>query len=159
MNQNFTEKFPGNFPGTIPEQKKALRQYMRQLIETYKNYNPDVLKKADSAIFEKLCEAPEICQAEFILCYYGMPGEPATCKFMRQMLRQGKKIALPKCDPERSGRMNFYEIQNFSEQEIQLGLYGIPEPVGEITVDFNHYNNIIMIVPGLAFTLSGDRLG
>ncbi|MDE6088617.1 MAG: 5-formyltetrahydrofolate cyclo-ligase [Oscillospiraceae bacterium] len=158
MIQNITEKFPGNFPGTIPEQKKALRRYMRQFIETYKNYNPDILKKADSAIFEKLCEDPGIRQAELILCYYGMPGEPATRDFMNQMLRQGKKIALPKCDPERNGRMNFYEIRNLSEQEIQPGLYGIPEPVGEISINFNH-DNIIIIVPGLAFTLSGDRLG
>ncbi|MDE6729898.1 MAG: 5-formyltetrahydrofolate cyclo-ligase [Oscillospiraceae bacterium] len=162
MNPDFFKNFPEKFPGTIPEQKKALRQYMRHVIRNYQNSSPDVLKKADSVIFEKLCEDPGIHQAEFILCYYGMPGEPATYDFMMQMLRQGKKVALPKCDPQQPGRMDFYEIRNLSEQEIQPGLYGIPEPIRKIPVNFNNihnFNKMIMIVPGLAFTPSGDRLG
>lgn len=139
----------------IPEHKKALRRQMR---ETIRSHAPGQLRQADAILFRKLCEDPGVRDAELVLCYYGMPGEPATREFMQEMFRQGKRVALPKCDPARNGKMEFHEIRGLSSQEIRPGMYGIPEPVQEDPVNFKKNNNI-MIVPGLAFTSSGDRLG
>lgn len=139
---------------SVSEQKKLLRRRMRDFL-----HSQDLTRKqmADAEICRRLCSDPRICHADLILCYYAMPEEPATQDFMTQMLQQGKKIALPKCDPMHPGEMRFYEIRNLSEQEIQPGLYQIPEPVRERAVKIS--SESVILVPGLAFTPSGERLG
>ena len=138
----------------ITEQKRQIRQEMRKILKTQDKL---IKKKADEKIFRNLCKNTWVQQADLILCYYAMPEEPATQEFISEMLRQGKKIALPKCDMCHKGNMMFYEIKNLFSEEIQSGAFGIPEPVNNYPIELT--SNSIILVPALAFTRQGKRLG
>ena len=138
----------------ITEQKRQIRQEMRKILKTQDKL---IKKKADEKIFRNLCKNTWVQQADLILCYYAMPEEPATQEFISEMLRQGKKIALPKCDMSYKGNMMFYEIKNLFSEEIQSGAFGIPEPVNNYPIELT--SNSIIFVPALAFTRQGKRLG
>ncbi|MBD5142483.1 MAG: 5-formyltetrahydrofolate cyclo-ligase [Oscillospiraceae bacterium] len=138
----------------ITEQKRQIRQEMRKILKTQDKL---IKKKADEKIFRNLCKNTWVQQADLILCYYAMPEEPATQEFISEMLRQGKKIALPKCDMSYKGNMMFYEIKNLFSEEIQSGAFGIPEPVNNYPIELT--SNSIILVPALAFTRQGKRLG
>ena len=138
----------------ITEQKRQIRQEMRKILKTQDKL---IKKKADEKIFRNLCKNTCVQQSDLILCYYAMPEEPATQEFISEMLRQGKKIALPKCDMSYKGNMMFYEIKNLFSEEIQSGAFGIPEPVNNYPIELT--SNSIILVPALAFTRQGKRLG
>ncbi|MDE5737968.1 MAG: 5-formyltetrahydrofolate cyclo-ligase [Oscillospiraceae bacterium] len=139
---------------TIAEQKKQIRQKMREILKTQDKL---MKKKADAKIFKNLCKNTCIQQADMILCYYAMQEEPATQEFISEMLRQGKKIALPKCDMSHKGSMIFCEIKNLFSDEMQSGAFGIPEPVNNYPVELT--SKSVILVPALAFTRQGKRLG
>lgn len=138
----------------IAEQKQQFRRQMREFLKTQDRISKI---KADTAICQKLCHDAWVQQADMILCYYAMPEEPATQVFISEMLKQGKKIALPKCNLKQKGAMQFFQIKNLSSKEIKSGAFGIPEPVKERPAEFTRKS--VMIVPALAFTSQGQRLG
>lgn len=138
----------------IAEQKKQVRKAMREIL---KSQDGNFKLNADKKILKNLCENIFVQQADLILCYYAMPEEPATQEFISEMLKQDKKIALPKCDINQKGSMQFYEIKNLSPEEIKSGMFGIPEPVKENLVELT--NKTVILVPALAFTKQGQRLG
>ena len=79
-------------------------------------------------------------------------------------LEKGKETALPRVIPGTS-RMDFYFLDgslNFGDQ-IECGSFGISEPLSslekfEVSPQLAG-KRILMIVPGLAFTKDGRRLG
>ncbi|MDE5792966.1 MAG: 5-formyltetrahydrofolate cyclo-ligase [Oscillospiraceae bacterium] len=138
----------------ISEQKNIFRKHMREFLKTQDKL---MKKTADIEIFKNLCANIWIKQADVILCYYAMPEEPATQEFISEMLKQNKKIALPKCDINQNGIMQFYEIKNLSAEEIKAGAFGIPEPIKNNQAELT--SKSVILVPALAFTRQGQRLG
>ncbi len=136
----------------LKEQKKALRAEMRLRL---KQYDKTAKEKSDRNIFQKLLQHPWIQEAEGIYCYYSMPQEVDTIAFMKEMLRQGKKIALPVCENQ-NGQMHFSQIETLSSDEIIPQVWEIPAPVRDHPADFK---KAVILVPGLAFTADGCRLG
>ena len=63
----------------------------------------------------------------------------------------GCRVVLPRVKGE---EMEFYD---YSAAEMAVGAFGISEPQGEEAVAAEEID--LMIVPGVAFTPSGDRLG
>ncbi len=107
-----------------------------------------------SQITERLISHRTIISADLVLTYVSIGSEVSTDLFIERMLRKGKKIAVPKCDS--NGIMHFHIIK--STDDLRCGKYNIPEPaeycpVAEIT------DKTLCIVPGLAFTCDGKRLG
>lgn len=66
------------------------------------------------------------------------------------------RLALPRitCDSKESAEMEFFDYQ---PEEINQGAYGISEPQGESRIAAEEIDMII--VPGVAFTPDGRRLG
>ena len=93
--------------------------------------------------------------SETILCYVSYRSEIDTENIIRMAMETGKSIAVPKMNTK-SSIMRFFLIKDL--KLLQRGAYGILEPTGSCEeVDYSSVD--LVITPGLAFTMNGDRLG
>lgn len=93
-----------------------------------------------------------------IFSYASYAHETDTWEFIRECLSKNKRIALPRVG--RDGySMNFYYINSL--KDIKSGYKNIPEPSEEcILADREEGSkNRVILVPGVAFDKSGNRIG
>lgn len=82
--------------------------------------------------------------------------EVDTYQIIRKAWELGKKVAVPKCHPkERS--LSFRFLTEFSQLESVY--YGLLEPIEALTREVSTNQIDLLIVPGLAYTVEGYRLG
>lgn len=129
------------------------KKYLRRLYKEKRSLIGQKESKA-SAAADILLECNKIAAADTILLYASFGSELGTGYLIDKLLSLKKKIACPKCYD--NGIMKFYYIS--SPDSLKPGKYGIPEPdesndTPEIT------DRTVCIVPGLAFTETGIRLG
>ncbi len=86
-------------------------------------------------------------------CYYSTDEEADTREIMDDLLRAGKRVACPRV--EGRGQMSFFYIRALTD--CCPGFRGIPEPVKGCEPARD--KRALVIVPGLAFSPDGRRLG
>ncbi|HEY5296400.1 MAG TPA: 5-formyltetrahydrofolate cyclo-ligase [Verrucomicrobiae bacterium] len=138
---------------TIQEEKAALRQRM---FGQLKKITPE-LQMLHSANACLILENEEIWKnARSVLFFAPLPEEPDIWPLAADALAAKKKVALPKFIPERNHYASC-EIQNFSS-DVEMGKFGIREPKASCAeippIEFD-----LILVPGIAFDLHGNRLG
>lgn len=131
------------------QDKKTIRSICREIRGAVKDAE---LKSIAAA--ENILSFNKIISADTVLLYASIGSETKTDLLIKNLLANGKKVALPRCSD--NGFMTFYCISSITD--LINGKYNIPEPASfcqeaEIT------HNTVCIVPGLAFTNSGARLG
>ena len=88
-----------------------------------------------------------------ILLYHSLPDEVGTHDLIRILHEQGYVVLLPSVDGN-DLMLHVYE----GEDTMNTGAaFGIQESMGELFTDYAHID--IAIIPGMAFTQQGDRLG
>lgn len=161
----------------ISELKSNLRKKMRAEIREWILEND--LEKASKSACEKLVLLEEYQKSKIVLAYIPMKNEADCIPAVLDAMKSGKIVAVPKCVPE-TGEMDFYILKNDLPLESQLeqGSFGIFEPKenlrlirfafndgglsvcdGDGVLARNDGDEIFVIVPGLAFTKDGKRLG
>lgn len=139
-------------PIEASEKKAALR---RELLPRRRGIFQKEKQAWDTALIEHLTERDEFRDAETILFYYPVKGEPNLLPLAEQALRLGKRIAFPLCHPK-THKMTFHAVDTLDE--LTVGAYGIPEPDHHLpTVTAN--DRTLCIVPALSFDRFGYRLG
>ena len=93
--------------------------------------------------------------AEAILCYYPIRGEPNVLPLAEHAIRLGKKVAFP-ISHIKERQLSFHEIKSLSD--LTTGAYKIPEP-SEMLPEITDFSKALCIVPALAFDVRGVRLG
>ena len=91
-----------------------------------------------------------------VALYIAVRGETDAAPLLQNAWESGKTVLLPVCSPETKGVMRLRPCPG--PEALRPGLYGIPEPV----VDENGAPAPppdLVIVPGVAFTDRGGRLG
>ena len=129
--------------------KKELRRHIRGLKGQYTRGQKMEMSRV---IWEKLEKEPLFRQAQVLLLYWSMEDEPFTPDFIRRWCTR-KTILLP------CVRGDALELRRYAGEEslFEGEHFGIPEPTGEC---FTEYGAIdLIIVPGVAFDASGNRLG
>ena len=86
-----------------------------------------------------------------VLAFVGVGGEPDTRGLLRMLLQRGAVILLPRVVGE-----EMVAVRYDPQASMQRGAYGIPSPDGP---SFDATMIDVVIVPGLAFTRDGRRLG
>ncbi len=141
-------------------EKKILRNKIRELLKQIKNdKNIHLTQRIINDIF---LSSKIYKEAQTILAYAGTEQEVSVDLIINTALKDGKKVALPKTDIE-TEEMNFYYLDNEKklEEQICIGNYSIREPIESLPIVpmYPFPIKTVIIVPGLAFSLAGDRLG
>lgn len=128
--------------------KKSIRRGVRARISALTDKERAV---ASDAIFKRVEAADGFDRARVVAAYASLPDEPSTRAFLQRWCGD-KRIVLPRVEGD--GAMTFYD---YDPRAMNDGAYGISEPLPLTPcrpeeIDF-------MIVPGVAFTVDGKRLG
>lgn len=141
----------------IRQQKKALRREMKAKREQVGK--EDYLKYA-VGIEKMFCERIDMDAFHWFFLYLPVGKELSTWKIVETLWRKKKNVAVPKVDVSRKEPvMHFYPVRD--RKDVTEGFHGIlePEETGEIRPDEVEKGKICMLLPGLAFSLEGDRMG
>jgi len=129
------------------------QQLRRQMRAARKAIPPQERARMDAALLQNILAHPPYAQADVLLLYVSAGGEADTRGLLESALACGRKVALPKC--EGPGEMRFFLVN--SMDELTSGAYGIPEPTGREMPVLT--SRTFCLVPGVAFTSDGHRLG
>lgn len=134
-------------------QKLLLRQ---EILNKRKNLPDYAITAGSQAICRKLASLPLFIQAETIMGYLAMPGEPQLDEILLQALDAGKTVCVPLMGPV-FGVMEAAEISGFDD--LVTGRLGVrmPDPSHARVVNADAID--LVLTPGVAFDLSGCRLG
>lgn len=134
---------------TDMEDKKELRK-------EYSHLRADIRDKVskDMDITERLLEDETVLEADYVLLYASFGSEIDTYLLIDKLIEMGKNVALPRCSSERS--MTFHIIGSVAD--LHEGMYRIPEPDSALPQPVIS-DKTVCIIPGLAFTEDGGRLG
>lgn len=133
--------------------KKTIRQEVLQIRDSIPK---NIRGEKDIAIMHRIIQLPEFKGAKSIFFYASFRSEVNTIDMIKLSLDMGKRVILPKVDRKNS-RLKLYEIKGISE--LQRGYMWILEPsVPEERL--RGLNDIdLIIIPGAAFDVHGNRLG
>lgn len=136
------------------------KQEIRKLMGEKRNQLSDQLKlKMDLKIHDRLFNLKEYRECSYLFTYFSFKTEPDTIDIIRRALSEKKRLYLPRVE----GRaMNFYEIRDFSSlKRSRFGIYE-PDESHEIcygAASITDKDIKLMLLPGLAFDLMGNRIG
>ena len=135
----------------IPEEKKILRERMKEIREKFSNEDAEV---KSNAITKKLLQLREYRTAKTVMLYMGTGSEVRTEEAVSSALSEPKKIAVPATD-RKSNMIRPARLESL--EAVKLGEYGIPEP--EKTEEISKDEIELVVVPGIAFDAEGGRIG
>ena len=134
------------------EAKKELR---RRMLAARRALSESERASCSRQIAVRLLSLPEVRDAHCVFAYAAMPDEVRTEELLTQLLSEGRRVAIPLVTGER--KMEAVELT--STEALERGAYGIltvKEGAGRILppkeID-------CALVPGVAFSPKGDRLG
>ena len=137
----------------IRPEKKKLRAEAREM---RRSMNPEKKSSFDRNIKNKLLNLWAVREAKVILCYVSTEIEVDTRDFINALLQMGKRVAVPRCEGEKSN-MNFYYINSLDE--LSEGSFGVDEPDPTKHIMVGDTRNSVCIVPAFMFDKCGYRLG
>lgn len=134
-----------------------MNEFKAGLRKEYKIIRANVQNKDEKSLFIalKLFETEAFKSAKSVLLYAASDFEVSTKLIAQEAFSSGKDTAFPKC-VDKNGRMEFY----FSDyNSLAEGMYGIKEPLSNPENKVIDFAETVCIVPGLAFSKDGYRLG
>ena len=136
---------------TIANQKRALRMELRtrrnQLTSTE-------ISQARSGLTEQLKALTEHVGAKSVACYLSAPEEPSTRDYLNWAFANDITILLPVSRED--GLLDWVEGDGESER---IGLFGVPEAVGEILSPMAINSVDLILIPASAVDKDGYRMG
>lgn len=142
--------------------RREREEYMEKMIIRnanllkLKNMTDNEYKENSIKIKESLLETAEFKEAKTIAITLSRDTEVETRSVIRMCWNIGKTVLVPKCYP-REKNMDFRKITNFDQLETAYA--GLQEPNPNLTTAFDKADIDLIIVPGVAFTKSGFRIG
>jgi 5-formyltetrahydrofolate cyclo-ligase len=138
------------FPDEWARQKHCLRLHYREAV---REISIRKRRAAALAVARRVGGLVEFRQARSIGVFLPFSFEIETAPLIALARRAGKTLAVPVVFPE-EGRLRFAVLPEGRPRWVK-NVYGIREPIRRDWVD----RLDLLLVPGAAFTLRGDRLG
>lgn len=133
-------------------QKKRIRLQIKKQIQLLPKAVRD---DQNSRIQATLLAKDYFKAARRIFIYLSKPDEVSTAEVVKAALQLGKQVLVPRVLSKT--KFDVVRIQQFTQ--ISSGAYGIPEPPADLPGQTDLSGMDLMIIPGLAFTQDGHRLG
>lgn len=128
--------------------KKELRAQIKQAKLKLSN---ETIESWSHLIFQQLMASYSLREYDAVYVYVAFNEEVQTQEILDYAFEHKIRVAVPKIA---DGEMEFYYIQSMND--LSTGYYGILEPV---TTTKAQDENVLMLMPGLAFDLHGNRVG
>lgn len=154
--------------GSCQDRKALKKQIRREALAVRDALSEEALRRASCLITERLLGHQWFYQAESLLCYVSYGSELDTHELLREALRLGKRVYVPRV-LENHG-MDFFQIGAL--EELGPGFRGIPEPPRREAGIYRDgawdpasgegqepLERTLLLMPGVAFDPYGRRLG
>jgi 5-formyltetrahydrofolate cyclo-ligase len=125
----------------------------KKILQEMKTLSQEQKQAMDRDLTERFLQHPFYQEAKVIATYLSFPHEFQTQELIERVLKDGKKVLIPKTYPK--GRMEFVV---YHPQQLAKTSFGLLEPQGDLEVVEPSQIDLIH-VPGLAFTTEGYRIG
>ncbi|MGG0281747.1 5-formyltetrahydrofolate cyclo-ligase [Bacillus pacificus] len=135
------------------EEKLRLR---KQIIEHMNSLSRERYTNLSEQIAFSLYAQKEWAEAKTIGITLSMENEVNTYSIIEKAWEEGKKVVVPKCNKE-TRTMSFRQISNFDQLETVY--MNLREPIPALTEEVNTDEIDLQIVPGVAYTERGERIG
>ncbi|ADK06831.1 TPA: 5-formyltetrahydrofolate cyclo-ligase [Bacillus anthracis] len=135
------------------EEKLRLR---KQIIEHMNSLSKERYTTLSEQIAFSLYEQKEWAEAKIIGITLSMENEVNTYPIIEKAWEEGKRVVVPKCNKE-TRTMSFRQISNFDQLETVY--MNLREPIPALTEEVNADEIDLQIVPGVAYTERGERIG
>ena len=146
---------PPQFVGvsSLAEAKSVLRETARARL---KSISPERRALESSQLRDRLNASDIWHAAKSVLFFAPLAGEPDLWLLLEEALTTGKAVALPRFEAATQSYVPC-RIRNL-QADLQIGKFGIREPAAHCPImPLNQLD--LTLVPGVAFDLSGRRLG
>jgi len=132
-------------------------EFRQDILKKRQALSADEVVDKSSAIIKKLLDMDIYKQAATVMAYLDFRNEVKTGELVKSALAAGKRLAVPVTDVANK-RLIPSLIENYPF-DIAPGTWGIPEPkpgrirpVDPLAID-------LVVVPGVAFDIYGNRIG
>ena len=129
--------------------KKALR---REIREQKRAMTEEEIVLRSEKLGQLFTQSDAYRNAKTIYGYLPYNQEVRTVPMLQQALWDGKQVAVPKIYGD---TMKFLYLDDLSK--VEKNAMGIPEPIADTPVAEDE--TALVLMPGLAFTKQGDRMG
>lgn len=140
-------------PTPIQNEKNTLRHALRNLRDSI---DQELRQEKSCRIAALLCENRLFRAAGTVMLYASVRGEADTGMLIDNCLKRQVRTVLPAVD-KTNAKLLLYQI--LSRAELVPGGFGIPEPDGADKVPLLPSALEFVVVPGVAFDVTGARIG
>jgi 5-formyltetrahydrofolate cyclo-ligase len=131
--------------------KKTIR---KEILEKRDMLTKSQVKELSSKIHSKVLQWDKFINASTIMIYSNYKNEVSTKEIIEDCFKMNKRLVLPKSLKDSHDILPCI-VNNFDE--LIPGVYGIYEPDGRNVINKSEIE--LVIVPGVAFDMNGDRIG
>lgn len=126
----------------------------REIRKKYIEVRKQIINKEEKSkvIVNQIMNHPKYIDANVIACYCSLKDEVCLDELITDAWKNKKIVVVPKVN---GNEMEFYEIKKMEDLRIQS--FGIREPKHDFTFDKHKID--LFFVPGVAFDMSGNRMG
>lgn len=139
---------------SVQERKKVIRDQAHE-----NRRNQEQKAELSRAICEKFVALPQYAAARTVMFYVDVRTEVRTRDYLATALSHGKRIVVPWCNA--SGELELFWLK--SMDDLAIGMYKILEPKPELRLLPDRQVPVaeldLIMVPGVAFTRDGARMG
>ncbi|WP_439592088.1 5-formyltetrahydrofolate cyclo-ligase [Microbacterium sp.] len=139
-------------PNAVHDEKRALRADLRERRQLLSESARDA---AASGIREQLDALVERLGVTSMSCYLSTTTEPGTHEFVERAVARGIRVLLP---ITRADGLLDWAVAT-PDGDIAEGLFGLPEPVGEVLGPIAVNDVDVLVIPAAAVGRDGMRLG
>lgn len=135
---------------------KRKHEVRRAAIDSRDSLPRHEIRRRSAAAGSRLFSLPEMREARVVLFFVSFGSEVETRPMLQRALAEGKRVALPRADPE-TRALAPLEVTDL-ELDLAPGAHGILEPKpGRPPVDIAEID--LVVVPAAAWDMNGYRVG
>ena len=130
-------------------------QIRRECLSRRNALSQSAIRDKSQSIHERLSALPDFPEASQILTYVSKDNEVDTRPLIRDLLDQRRIVLIPIA--QKDGTLKWSSLKSLDD--LEAGAFGVPEPLPNRRRIVAPAHDALVIVPCVAFTPAGHRLG